>query len=285
MTVHLVFHGVFAFIVRPDGIDVIAPYVDPHEFLFGSWGKLGPLPKGTMPMTNLIGVPKGGVPNPDFDRKRIPTVTGLTQVNPANVFCVVQLPALPLRVDHFRPYTKQIGGITIPRFPFMGVHGDTLNPDVLTGPAVLTYETKDVNSPQLHFRNQPLVFERTLNAVTGSPGQQVLNLHFFSGGEKELPPRGDLDRPFEAAVHTREAWTRLTSVVAGLDIRISRVRPFVAGPGSPVPAGDVLPGLPGAQLASLDELAAAKLHATLGGPIFAGSDCDCEPIQICVDNR
>ena len=40
MYVNLVFHGVFAFVLEEDVIDVLLPYFAPHQYLFGCWRDL-----------------------------------------------------------------------------------------------------------------------------------------------------------------------------------------------------------------------------------------------------
>ena len=280
MNVNLVFHGVFAFVLNPKGIAVLAPYFAPHEYLFGSWGDLEPLPKGRMEIEGLNGS-NGRLPNPDFSSDQSPTVHCHRQHCPDNLFCILHLQQYPTAVHYFRPYQKpkDFGtGAPIPRFPYIGVHGSALKPSALAGPVVFTYQAQAINDVQVKFRNKPLTFSRNLD-----PTGQAFNLHFFAEGEKDLPAPADRDRPFQVGVHYLEAWTRLTSLIAGLDVRLGELWPFVTGHTEPLPPNTGIPGLPPAQLADLDEILAESVNP--GNPGNFGGDTDCDKAHLIIDNR
>src|SRR5215469_6750512 len=139
MNVHLVFHGVYAFILNRDDIEVFAPYFSAHEYLFGCWQDFEPLPKGTIKVEGIDGS-NGNHPDPDFDHTQSPTVKGHpTQCCVDNLFCTFKV-KYPKEVRYFRPYSRPMQA---PRFPFIGVHGSGLNPNVLAGPLVFVYTADD----------------------------------------------------------------------------------------------------------------------------------------------
>lgn len=279
--VNLVFHGVFAFVLNPEGIEVLIPYFSPHEYLFGSWGDLEPLGKGDLDIKGLIGI-VGNQPNPDFSADQSPTVKGHRERDKDNLFAVLHLEHYPSAVHHFRPYEKKdikdFGGAVIQRFPFGGVHGAGLEPTALAGPVVFTYTAQSLDDVQVVCRNKPLKFNRTPDAKVPT----TFNLHFFAEGEKDLPAPTERDRLHQVTVHYLEAWTRLTGLVAGLDVRLDQLWPFVVGHTQPLPADTGIPGLPPEQLADLDEILAIK-EDPKSDPF--GGDSDCDKAHLVIDNR
>jgi hypothetical protein len=107
-------------------------------------------------------------------------------------------------------------------------------------------------------------------------------LHFFAEGEKDLPDAGDRDRSPRVSIHYLEAWTRLTSLVAGLDVRLDQIWPFVLGHTQPLPNDTGIPGLPKGHLADLDELHALSVNPE-SNPF--GGDSDCDKAHLIIDNR
>jgi hypothetical protein len=276
--VHLVFHGVFVIVLNPEGIEVLFPYSSSHEYLFGSWNSLQPLGKGELRLTGLQAI-VGNRPNPDFSSDSVPMVKHLQERQTANLFSVLKIAGYPMAVHSFRPYTKPLnfGGAAIPRFPYGGIHGAGLNPTSLAGPMVLSYEAESIDNIQVVNRDKPIPFQRVLE-----PDGSTLNLHFFAEGEQDLPPDGSRDRLPQAAIHYQQLWNLVTSLIAGLDIRLDQVWPFVDGHTDPLPPDTGLPGLPKEQLADLDELHIKTLDPA-AEPF--GGDTDCEKAHLVVDNR
>lgn len=276
--VNLVFHGVFAFVLNPDTIDVVFPYFSPHEYLFGCWGDLEPLGKGDLHVVGLQGISHCR-PYPDFSPDQSATVANFNETCDDNLFCTVKLKHYPSSVHLFRPYAKPLdkNGVVISRFPFSGVHGQGLNPSALAGPIVFCYQATCLEDVQIVYRKKPLKFNR--NPESDS---ETMNLHFFAEGEKDLPQEGDLDRPPQVSVHYQNAWTRLVSTIASLDIRLGQLWPFVLGHTQPLPPKTGVPGLPPEQLADLDEIFNAVHHP---GPNTFGGDTDCDKAHLVVDNR
>lgn len=270
--VNLVFHGVFAFVLGKKRIDVLFPYFSSHDYLFGCWKDFEPLPKGHVGARGLEGI-NHCQPDPDFDATQLPTVAaGLTKICPNNLFCGLRLHEYPSAVYCFRPYSVPPSSDHLKKFPYMGVHGDSIDISTLAGPVVLRYQTEDPGAVQFVFRDKPLKFNRHLES-----GFESLNIHFFAEGERDLPKSGDPDRTVQAAVHYNGVWTGLTSMIASLDVRLDKLYPFVSGH-NPIPTASTLPDLPPEQLLDLDEL----LPVT---GIIIGGDTDCEFAHLVIDNR
>jgi hypothetical protein len=279
--INLVFHGVFAFVLTKDGIEVLCPSFAPHEYRFGCWGHLRPLGKGHCRLTGLDGV-NGVTPVPDFNRNYSPTVGGFDQVNPENLFCAMKLSEYPLAVYHFRLYENPTKGSP---FPFCGVHGSKLNLSTLAGPIALSYTTDSFDSVELQYSNMSVDFDAIPEP---NPNKDVMNLHFFAEGEHDLPPMTDADFKYQVGIHYQEAWSRLTSLLFSLDVRLKQIAPFVEG-GTPTPPADTnVRGLPGSQLLDLDEIYQLSL---LKNPtpqqvqgVFGGHT-DCDKAHLVIDNR
>jgi hypothetical protein len=275
--VNLVFHGVFAFVLEEAKIDVLFPYYSPHEYLFGCWNDFEPLPKGDVAASGLDGIGHCR-PYPDFDPGQVPTVRArLTQRCPDNLFCVLHLHHYPREVHYFRPYKLPPSAEALARFPYKGVHGDSVNLTTLAGPVVFRYTAASPDAVQFVFRKKPLKFNRN-----PEPGFESLNIHFFGEGEGDLPPTGNLDRPSQVAVHYSGAWTNLTSTIASLDVRLDKIFPFVIGK-NPIPTDPTsLPDLPAVQLRDLDEL---LIPHPAPGDVGSGGDTDCDFAHVVIDNR
>jgi hypothetical protein len=262
--INLVFHGVFAFVLNPDGINVLSPYVPAHDYLFGCWDAFQPMGKGEMQVVGLDGC-KGCRPCPDFNSDLNPTVTGFTTVNHENVFCSIKLGVYPNQVKVFRKYDKPQNdshGNPLGRFPFGGVHGRGLSPSALGGPIVLVYTAKKLEALQLldDYYHMPLHFKRVFDAKTNT-----LNLHFFAEGIHDLPADDDDDFRYQVGIHYSDTWSRLVGTIASLDVRLDKVWPFVTGRPYPPPDPTGVTGLPPDQLLDLDEMhQLAALRAAAG---------------------
>jgi len=291
MNVNLVFHGVFAFVLNDGSLDVLFPYFAPHQYLFGSWHAADPmryfepLPKGDVKIGGLKGC-TGRRPDPDFPKDLVPTVHGLRERSNDVLFCALHLKEYPLAVHAFRAYDKpnelKPGGQPIKRFPFGGVHGTGLEPKAMAGPMVLRYQSESADAVEVQFRfreeaYRPLRFDRFLEA-----DRNTLNLHFFSEGEKDIPGPKDPDRGPQVCIHYQEIWKRLTGLIAGLDIRLDQLWPFVTGHLKKLPANTGVPGLPKEQLADLDEIGQLLQD---GADSLGGDIDDCNKAHIVVDNR
>jgi hypothetical protein len=278
MNVNMVFHGVFAFILNDKTLEVLFPFFSPHEYLFGCWVQgdpmrlLQPLPKGELKISGIRGI-DANKPNPDFPDDLVPAVHGQRERCSDNLFCRLDLPAYPKAVYGFRTYDRPPqNGAPIDRFPFIGIHGDSLRPTALAGPMVLCFEADSPDAVNAMYHNKPLHFERIL-----SPDKKAFNIHFFAEGMQDLPNPRDLDRVPQVSVHYQEVWSRLTGLVFGLDIRLGKLWPFVIGQVKPLPPQTGVPGLSREELAELDEI-----H-DIGG--IGGDHSDCEKAHIIVDNR
>src|ERR1700684_3752548 len=100
MNVNLVFHGVFAFVLDNDRLEVLFPYYAPHQYLFGSWNpadpwrSFEPLPKGDVKVEGLKGADHRR-PNPDFPHHLMPTVHNLRERSTEMLFCTLHLKSYP----------------------------------------------------------------------------------------------------------------------------------------------------------------------------------------------
>ncbi|HLK64556.1 MAG TPA: hypothetical protein VKU19_14025 [Bryobacteraceae bacterium] len=282
MRVHVVFHGVFAYVMNKTGIDVLVPFFAPHEYLLGGWMQFQPMPKGEITIQGLTGI-EGSRPNPDFPSEQIPTVKGFAQSNLVNLFCVIHLPVYPSGIFTFRAHQNPepvAVGAGPAAFPFAGLHGSNLSVRALGGPVVFVYEADSPDDVEIRFGNTSLDFSRVLD-----PTGQALNLHVFAEGVKDLPDRTSPDRIFQATVHFRDAWAQLSGVLAGLDLQLGQLRPFVLAQAAAIPNDTGLPGLPSVQLLDLDELVQSEANPGGDPALFGGADSDCRSIQIAVDNR
>lgn len=280
MRVHLIFNGVFAYVLKGNGIDVLVPFFAPHDYLLGCLPQLKPMPKGEITIQGLQGI-VGTTPNPDFPTNQIPTIRGLSQSLPDNLHCVIHLPTYPSAMVPFRSHQNSgmVQGVPAP-FPFAGLQGSAVRLSGLSGPLVMVYAAAESDAVTIAFNDTTLDFPHVVD-----PTGQALNLHFFAEGVHDLPDRTDPDRLFQAAVHFRDAWARLSSVVAGLDIQLGQLRPFVTAIGAFVPNDTGLPGLAPNELLDLDELAQVKADPATAVAAFGGPDSDCRSIQIALDNR
>ena len=275
--INLVFHGVFGLILSPKQIEVVFPFFGLHEYLFGCWDHFEPWGKGSYELVGIDGI-SGSYPRPDFDPARIPTVYGLHQQTPENLYCGLKLPSYPQSVNFFRDYRHDDK-----LMPYEGVHGDSLKLNRLAGPVVLSYKAKSPDDLQLKHREKNVKFDRVRESEGGG-----INLHFFAEGENDLPCECDDDFEFQVGRHYFEVWNRLTGLIGGLDLRLSRIEPFVAGGLSNASVFNTgVPGLPAAQLFDLEDLYKQKhpcpkcdRTGQIGGPLD-----DCGKAHLIVDNR
>lgn len=284
INVNLVFHGVYAFVLNHDDIDVLIPYFAPHQYLFGSWASdqrlpdLEPLPKAFMKIEGLNGV-AGCRPKYDFDPKVNVTAHNLVEESPEseNKFAALKLPVYPTSVHHFRLYQHPDGPSAT--FPFHGVHGSGNKLNKLAGPTVLTYSADDPDEVEIQFqildRYKPLKFARHI-------AEDTLNVHFFSEGDEHELPRGrGPERDIEAGAHFGQMWPRLTSMIAQLDITLKELSPFVLGDAPTPPQDTYITGLPRTQLAELDELG----RIGRAEEVVFGGQSDCNTGHALIDNR
>jgi hypothetical protein len=283
INVNLVFHGVFAFVLNRDSVEVLFPFFSPHQYLFGPWHPtepvkhFEPMPKGEIELSGISGI-RSNKPRPDFPTHQVPAVYGHRERCDDNLFCTLKLSQYPKSVHGFREYTRPSdnSGKPIKRFPFGGIHGSGLSPSALAGPMVLCYQAKSADDVNVNFRGRTLNFERI-----ASPDGKALNLHFFAEGENDLPAEGDMDRPAQVSVHYQEVWRRLTGMISGLDVRLAQLWPFVISSVKQPPNDTGIEGLPKQQLAELDELSAAVEDPDT----YGGDHSDCEKAHILIDNR
>jgi hypothetical protein len=277
--VNLVFHGVFAVVLKEETIDVLFPYFSPHQYLLGCWDLLEPMPKGDMELVGVEGI-NDCHPNPDFSTDSSPAVSNLPARCDTNLFCSLKLNSYPSAVYPFRAYTMPLsaqGQAILPRFPFGGLQGRYINVSSLAGPIVFRYRTDDPDAIQLVYRGKPLKFEKLVDDPSST-----INLHFFAEGEKDLPQPDDPDRLPQVSIHYAGAWSSLTSLIAGMDVQLDQLYPFIFGKTTPPPKDTGLPGLSPFELQDLDEIYEAKMNP--GGPVFGG-DTDCDKAHLLVDNR
>jgi hypothetical protein len=96
----------------------------------------------------------------------------------------------------------------------------------------------------------------------------------------------DPDYLYQVGMHYSESWGKLTSLISGLDLRLAKIKPFVAGGSQNPPIGNLPHGLPSVQLRDLDELYRAKHPCRQCGNsgAFGGVE-DCPKAHVVIDNR
>jgi hypothetical protein len=217
---NVIFHGMFAFVLWRDAVEVLAPEEEDHVYKAGSWGRERRLDNGQE--YTLEGV-RPGPAAPDLDPTENLIVSGLTHIvrDPNVLFCSFNLP-LPQSINGLRRVTLQ------PDRPlFGGTVAREVSPRRIPLVQVLTYQVEDWK----HVRLEPLPVWAPSPSVAG-----IANLHiwaesdsFFTEAERDHPMHGfqqmmrlfpDLDltllystgAPMEQSVEVRgvEVWEQAT---------------------------------------------------------------------------
>jgi len=178
---NVVFHGMFAFITWPDGIEVLAPNEEDHVYKAGAWGRERRLCEGCV--YTLTGV----VPHsnrPELNPSENLVVRNLRQINrdPEVLFCSMRLP-FPESLEGLRRVQLHDD-----RPIFGGAAADQIVASSLPLVPVLTYAVDDL--ARVAFDPLPMWV-----AEPGANG--IANLHvwaesdcFFTEDERDHPIRG-----------------------------------------------------------------------------------------------
>src|SRR5579871_6838679 len=107
LQLNVVFHGLFAYIIGPNGVEVLAPQVDDHVYKAGTWGKEFPLKASVV--YELQGV-HGEVQPPSVDEQNNLVLKNISNIDrsPARLFCSFMLP-LPTKIVGLRTVRSGAG--------------------------------------------------------------------------------------------------------------------------------------------------------------------------------
>jgi hypothetical protein len=220
---NLIFHGMFAFVIWRDHIEVLAPEEEDHVYKAGAWGRERRLRQGGV--YTLQGA-NPGAKRPALNPKENLVLSNLTQIerDPETLFFSVILP-FPESMTGLRRVK-----LDSTRRLFGGAASSTVSATSLPLVQVMTYAIDDVT--KLCFPPLPVWLPKP-------DGHSFLNLHiwaesdsFFTDAERDHPIRG-----FE----------RLTRLFPGLDLQL------LYSTGAPMDGSVQIPGMEVWEQATLRE--------------------------------
>lgn len=196
LQLNVVFHGLFAYIINHDHIEVLAPQVDEHAYKAGTWGKEFRLKETAVYQLQGIHAEKNA---PPLDVRNNLVLKNITTIDrsPAKLFCSFILP-LP----------KQIVGLRMvqsaPQRPiFLGSAAAQLKTTAVPLIQTFIYQIDDVRRLRLNDSGwQPEIIN-----------QQVVNLHIWAEPDVEMAEL--------STTHAVQGFSQLLALFPGVDLQLA----------------------------------------------------------------
>jgi hypothetical protein len=194
---NVIFHGLFAFVVWSDHIEVLAPQVDDHAYKAGSWGNEVRLKEGKI--YELTGVrPASAVPAIDPTTNVVLDKVDNIKREQSNLFCSIKFP-LPAAIKSLRRLSaadssKMFGGNA-------AAHLQCRQVPLLE---VFVYPIDSLKNLSL---GNDLPWQPSMN------GDKTVNLHVWAEPEAMLSPM--------PGAHSMKAFNQLMALFPDLDLKLN----------------------------------------------------------------
>lgn len=229
-TLNIIFHGLFIFVTRDDGIEVLTPQVQEHVYGGGNWYQEYRLREETyilsLPKSSPKRVKRPASLQPSCGFRMTDRIlicsSKLDDIDPDdNTYCTFQLP-FP---DEIIPLGTFIGdGSDLGPMLFRGQDYDLVKHIKLLGSAyVFTYllgKLSDTQRSQIGLSYLP--WEPKVNALG------AYNLHLFAA------PTFQFETPSAAANHSAHSFANAIDLLPGLDLEVKRNHKVKFQPPNPV---------------------------------------------------